>query len=179
MILDTILKIIPIILSVPACILALKSLKMCNEIKCKIDPKKEEINVDEILYSFEFNTALDGKIRPLLGKYSNDKIVKIIIDQMYGSKIYDKIPIPVLEEHIRETLRNYNNPYNANKDLYEFLDESVDDQAHRLATMNTMVDNLPSNGITVKVDDSLKGTNGVTPNNQTNINNVLNNFYKE
>ena len=175
---ELIFDIVPILISLPAFFVSIKSLKECKDLRCKIDPKKEEINVDEILYSFEFNTALDGKIRPLLGKYSNDKIVKIIIDQMYGSKIYDKIPTPVLEEHIRETLRNYNNPYNANKDLYEFLDEPVDDQAHRLATMNTMVGNLPSNGITVKIDDTKKGTNGTSPTKQTDLKNILNDFYK-
>lgn len=178
MILDTILKIIPIILSIPACVLAVKSLKACNEIRCKLeDPKNEKIeNPEDILYSMEFNTALDGRIQSLLGKYSNDKIVEIIINQMYGSNLYTQIPTPILEEHVRETLRNYQNSYNE-KALEKFVDRDDSLDTFRYTMMAKDYYHINDDMIDEPVEERPKGKSGVSP--AHDLSNVLNNFYKD
>lgn len=117
--LNIILTIIPIIISIPAVLVSIKSLMECNNIKCnceKCDNYKKEINkseydINELIYSMTFNTILDDLIRQMLNKFPNHIIVtevSNIIFKRYNIKENDKEKIKL---HIKDVLLNYNNSY--------------------------------------------------------------------
>lgn len=112
-----IFSIIAILISIPAFLVSLKSLKECNDIKCKVNPtekaKNKYDNINDLIYSFRFNMKLDDRILPLLDKFPNDTIVEKITESL--SKEYSittEQDIETLKSHIKDVLLNYNNSYN-------------------------------------------------------------------
>lgn len=159
------LTIISMICSIPAILVSIRTLKTCKDIECKLKNEEniEEFDHDEYLHSLEFNTKLDNMIVPLLGKESNNEIVKTVLLRIYKEDPKtDKITGKKLEDYVRDILRNYNNPYNMEK-IYEFLDEDKKDNY-----LHTTITNIKSEG----------ASDGVTPV-KTDLTNTLNNFYKD
>lgn len=166
-----ILTIIPIIISIPAFLASIKSLKECNNIKCKCKEcsKKENNNkydIDELIYSVEFNTAIDDKICPLLNKYPNNVIVAEVTGLICKEWSISAEDISKVNNHIRDILLNYNNSYMETDTTIEQDMEKYAEMT-RVNTIETRILEKPDN-ITTK-----------TANNKIDIRSIFDDFYKD
>lgn len=166
-----ILTIIPIIISIPAFLVSIKSLKECNNIKCKCKEctKKEnnnKYNIDELIYSVEFNTAIDDKICPLLNKYPNNVIVAEVTGLICKEWSISAEDISKVNSHIRDILLNYNNSYMGIDTKTIEQDIEKYDDISRVNTIETRILEKPDNITT-------------TPNNKIDIRNIFSDFYKD
>lgn len=150
--LNIILTIIPIIISIPAVLVSIRSLRECNNIKCnceKCNNKKEKNNldyenIDELIYSMKFNTTIDSLICQLLHKFPNHIIVEEvskIISKRYNIKSND---IEKIESHVKDMLLNYNNSYKEKIDEHEIAEPNIEwyDSMTKINTLENKPDNI-------------------------------------
>lgn len=99
-----------------------------NKEKKPVKKKKETYNNENYLHTLEFNTKLDGIIVPLLGRYSNEDIIKQSILKLKNDENLSGISENILAKYINDTLLNYRNPYiNTDNNIDDVqIDEEVD-----------------------------------------------------
>ena len=86
-----------------------KQLKDKKEI---IKKKKNNIDKYDYLYSLDFNNKLDGYIKPLLGKFSNNEIIAKVISKLNKEDIIIKsIDDKEMKEYIFNILKYYDNNF--------------------------------------------------------------------
>lgn len=189
---DIIFSIIPIIISIPAFLVSLKTLKECKNLKCKIEREnpsennieKEGYLEDSILYSMEFNTKIDGLIRSMLNIHPNEEIIRNVsleICRQYSApNDYSKV-----EAHVKDMLLNYNNKYEEkhNINVKDYINDTLNKE-NSLVDMPTMIDfndkeNLPSWYKNHKPDGDTRGVTNTEYTKSIDIKNVLNNFYND
>lgn len=116
-----------------------------------VETSNDNINLDEILNSLEFNTHLDELIRPLLGKYNNkdivDKVSEYIIKHDLKNADENKI-----KNYVSDVLLNYNNHIDQYETESTYLTEEIIDYPDK---------NISSESV-----------------NNTDMARALNNFYK-
>ena len=98
--------------------------KPVKESKPKNDSKEKDFNEDEYINSIEFNRKLDDMIVPLIGKYSNENIVKIITSNIIKKETHN-INREKLIDYVRHSLSFYNNNYT------DSIDEEIPNPMNR------------------------------------------------
>lgn len=152
-----ILTIIPIIISIPAFLVSIKSLKEYNNIKCRCEEcrKKENdnseyTNIDELIYSMDFNTDIDNKIWEMLNKYPDDIIIKEVTNSICEEWLISLNDINKVNNHVKDILLNYNNHYDSSTiDLNEiksseFIDEpySTNDKSSNVIDIRNILNDF-------------------------------------
>lgn len=166
---NSILSIIALCISLFSLFTTIKNEKILRQLEGKNNTKQKNkiINVPaekysiqtEYLHSLEFNTHLDGMIQPLLGSYNNEDIIAKIFKTVRTYEHLDTIENKELYRYITDVLSNYHNSYTENIEKINSMDEVYD---------NNMDDSY-----SIKLNTDIEAIN------TTNINNVLNNFYKD
>lgn len=118
--------------------------KPVKESKPKNDSKEKDFDEDEYINSIEFNRKLDNMIVPLIGKYSNENIVKIVTSNIIKKETHN-INRGKLAEYVTHSLSYYNNTYT----------DSIDEEIHN--PMNRYEDSGRSlNSREIDISDTMR-----------------------
>lgn len=141
--------IISIALVLESIALLINTILLKKYLKPSKQVKEKPFNIDEYLNSYNFNIKLDGLVLELKDKYDNETIAnKIYLYLVQSDQNCTKIEKNILLNYIKDVLRNYVNNYTNNK-------EPEINQFMFTEEINTSQEK-----------------------NKTNIDNILNNFYK-
>ena len=153
---ENLISIIAICTSLFSLYMTIKNEKILKQLGAnKTQKNKEQIDPIEYLHSLEFNTFLDDSIIPLLGKYSNEEIVTKVFNKVHVHKQpVHAISSDKLREYITDVLSNYHNSYK--EDITTFNNVFTDDGIYEVVDNRHIIEQV----------------------NSTNIDSVLNNFYR-